>query len=250
MNYNRLEKYKLWIDSNDAIQIAKQKNNAKLLFQFIDDGYCVLPKKIPSALIDNTWNSLESALNTGFDLTCHKEGIGCFSSLNENIMNEIGGRYSVHDFHQHSEDLLQIVTNDLLADFLIEAFGKTPILMQSQMFRLASHKGAHADYVYQPFDNPVHSITCWIAGEDISENSGALFFYPRSHHLSPYTFSNGKLLWDGSDKDLTQMKKYHTELENICANSGLQKKSFIATKGKYCYLTPNSYMVVLSPHLT
>jgi phytanoyl-CoA hydroxylase len=241
MDYSRLEKYKLWIDTNEAIQLAKQKNNAKLLTQFITDGYCVLPEKISPVLIDSAWGDLESALNTNFSVTCHKEGIGCFSSLNKDIVSKIGSRYSVHDFHQKSKSLLKIFTNNSIANFLIEAFGQTPILMQSQMFRLASHKGAHGDYVYQPFDNPIHSITCWIAGENISKDSGALFFYPRSHRLKPYIFPDGHLLWNGSDSNLSGMKKYHNDLENMCIDFGLEKKSFIATKGEVLVL--NSQLV-------
>lgn len=256
-----LLKSSLWVDGVDALRHLQDKHvrqiltrsQAVLVRQFIEQGYCTIPEAISGLIIKQGWADLESAYARNSDLTCHKEGFGTFSIRQaEQLFGMNNRQYAVHDFHAMSDAVLAVATHSAHATVVEAVLDAAPILMQSQMFQLGSEKGAHCDFPYCPLVSPLHTVTVWVAGERVSEDAGPLYYYPRSHRLPPYEFSDGNVLWSGGD-DLGEIRKYNLALMDMCENAGLERRLFLAPAGSV--LIFNSRLVhgalpILNPQAT
>lgn len=199
-----------------------------LLQQFEQDGFIILPEKIPARVID--------AINADFDSAQHQR---------EKILLRKGGKYEhpgplgivgrrkrVIDFYVPCHAALEAVLAKPITDFLRAAYEEAPLAFQSLLFQYGSQQGMHQDTAYVITDKPVAITASWIALEDIQPGSGELVYYKGSHRGIDLAFESGKKIWERNADDMESNQLYQSELDRLCSERGLQKQAFVAKKGE------------------
>lgn len=207
------------------------------LSNFIEDGWTRLAQAIPARLLERAWADLDAALARGDELPCHREGVGVFGSREAQRLGLEPGRYAVHDLHNRSVAALQAVSHPGVMDAAVGLLGPAPVLMQSQWLRHGSAKGTHADYVYYPIDQPLATLTVWVAVDPVDDDNGPLYGVPGSHRLAPHRFDGGQLLWPHGE-DVQRMQQYHDALDAACAARGLGRVPVRAAPGDAVLMHP------------
>jgi ectoine hydroxylase-related dioxygenase (phytanoyl-CoA dioxygenase family) len=112
-------------------------------------------------------------------------------------------------------------------------FDQAPVAMQSLFFEYGSEQGLHQDFPYVQAQHLSHLIGCWVALEDVTADSGPLFYYSGSHRLPKYDWGGGSLRFDGQDdgQDDGQVEAFEAHLAKACADAGLERVTFHAKKG-------------------
>lgn len=125
-------------------------------------GYAILPERLPADLILEFNKEMDEALEAG-----------------------LLARHSASDrvalAHEVLASARQIWLYPAVMRFLREWFGDEPCACQTLAFINGSQQAAHQDTIHLTSFPPGYMCGVWVALEDISENSGELFVYPRSH---------------------------------------------------------------------
>jgi ectoine hydroxylase-related dioxygenase (phytanoyl-CoA dioxygenase family) len=109
---------------------------------------------------------------------------------------------------------------------LEELLGDEPAICNTLNFTKGSQQADHLDTLYMTPPDEHGLVATWMALEDAQEGSGPLRYYPGSHRIKPYRFTDGRLhtvpdemsLW--SDYMAEQVERH-----------GLKDEVFYAKKG-------------------
>lgn len=87
--------------------------------------------------------------------------------------------------HLEIPSALKVIMNPSVLDFVTQRFQSTPILMGTLMFERGSQQTIHHDahFIYTRKPDQMQSV--WIALEDVEDDAGPVFIYPKTH-LKPY----------------------------------------------------------------
>lgn len=237
--------HRLWTDGSAApARVAQMHRSRRIdgaamqaLSDFIEKGFAIVRAALQRETLEAAWQDLDAALAQGLALTCHREGLGLFSSADVALSDLMRGHFAVHDLHQRSAACRAVLASEAIAGLLTLLFDGTPVLMQSQMMRHGSCKGTHTDFVHCPVARPLQTATVWIAADAADRDNGPLFVVPRSHRLPLHRFDNGAPLWPhGEDRD--QLDVYHRALAAQCQAAGLRPLLFEAQPGDLILLHP------------
>lgn len=123
----------------------------------------------------------------------------------------------------------EIACNSRVGDFLRLIFEEDPILMQTLLFENGSQQGVHQDFPYVHTPKPPYLVGVWVALEDVREEAGPLFYYPKSHReVRKFAFEQENLLAVGPDPKVAEYEAY---LAAECESLGLEKRIFLPAKG-------------------
>ncbi len=100
--------------------------------------------------------------------------------------------YKLNDLYLENEAILDLNLDPRLCNILRELLGGRPLVFNTLNFERGSQQRDHFDTFYMPPVVPNKMLATWIALEKGSESSGPLRYYPGSHKIPPYRFSNGK----------------------------------------------------------
>ncbi len=215
---------KPWLDDDRWHQrlASLPSEHAELCRKWATDGYIVLPKLVPDALLDEAWLAYEEAVQRGKIILP-----GDLASDDD----KLPGRCL--NPHKRVSRFCKVAKHPDLMTWLKLLLGHPAKLLQT----IASHKGsqqsAHSDSIHMTTYPLGYLAASWIAFEDIHPDSGPLEFYPGSHRL-PYVFSHSlRIPEDGLKTDGygPYRARYEPFVRKLVEEHGLKPKLFEARKG-------------------
>ncbi len=121
----------------------------------------------------------------------------------------------------------EIAVNDTVLETLRYLYGREPIPFQTLTFQRGTEQRGHADTIHFSPSLPARFMCAvWVAFEDITPDSGALFYYPGSRslpELAPHDL--------GFTADTFDYVAYEDHQEALMKATGHQPKQFHAKKG-------------------
>jgi Phytanoyl-CoA dioxygenase (PhyH) len=174
-----------WLDrdDHDALISAAEGSGylteygAHLCRRFARDGYCVIEGAVSEEDCDRAWYAFDDWARS------HPEIVG---KVPDQVAPDFGRQVNIHRYVPEMRELLHhpIVTEaiDVLLGFKCIPFQTIPSYFGSQQL-------AHSDAIHMATFPLGLLAASWIALEDITADSGPLFYHPQSHRL-PYLFSN------------------------------------------------------------
>jgi len=134
--------------------------------------------------------------------------------------------YKLNDLFLSQSDVRDMVVGERLAPILRELLDGFPMVCNSLNFEFGSQQDYHFDTFYMPSPTPNKMVASWIALEDATENNGPLCYYPGSHKIPPFHFSNGSTLIIEDE-----MSAFNEYIQNEIENRQLQSTTLHANKG-------------------
>ena len=173
----------------------------------------ILPKFFDDAGIDAINSSLEGLIDRGEANTNPRD--------RSRIMNPF----------LQSNEVSDALTNPELLRLLSFTLGREVRLFQGMHFFVGSQQGAHSDFFHMSTEPVGYLIAIWVALEDVSPESGPVYYYPGSHKL-PYLMSEGLEARSGplfvaKGKD----EEYTRRLTAAVEEAGIEPVEFLAKKG-------------------
>jgi len=190
----------------------------------------ILRSAIEHSLIDQLWADVERAWRERVRVRVNVVGLG------ERELAEIGDRsglpsttYRIMNFQDFSEAAARILLHPRLTAFLRLIFDARPVGMQTLMFEYGSEQRGHMDFAYVHTRNPAYLAAAWVACEDVTPDSGPLFYYLESHRRIPkHDFGDGNILAFGAGEHTTAFEDY---LEHEATRLGLERLEYCPRKG-------------------
>lgn len=101
-------------------------------------------------------------------------------------------RFKINDLYLEQASVRQLALNDRLVPLLQQLLGERPALCNSLSLEYGTEQEDHVDSLFMTPRTPAHLVAAWVALEDCSPESGLLRYWPGSHRIEPYIFSNGQ----------------------------------------------------------
>ena len=185
----------------------------KALSSWIDEGHMVLPKFFDDAAID--------AINSSLDELIHRGEANTNPRDRGRIMNPF----------LQSREVSEALKDPELLRLLSFTLGKEARLFQGMHFFVGSQQGAHSDFFHMSTEPIGYLIAIWVALEDVSPESGPVYYYPGSHRL-PYVMSEdlearSGPLFVAKGKD----QEYTRRLRAAVEQAGIEPVEFLAERG-------------------
>lgn len=134
--------------------------------------------------------------------------------------------YKLNDLYLVSDLVRETILDGALLDVVDGLLDGAPIVCNSLTFERGSQQRFHFDTFYMPPLVPNKMLATWIALEDADERSGPLRYYPGSHKIPPYHFSDGRLNVNNAELD-----DFDDYVNKEIADRGLTSTTFPAKAG-------------------
>lgn len=205
-----------WIESPFFYQILQTKSVSqeyKEMARFYhEQGYVKLSNLLPPALIEQVVaDARDKGFNTNFPIETMRD------------------QSRVQDLWRYSEAVRTLASHQPILDVLEFFYGRETIPFQTLNFCVGSQQRAHSDFIH--FSSLPSRFMCgvWVALEDITLENGPLFYYPGSHKMPEYNFSQIKDTTTPTTYE--DYKEYEDFIEALLEVSGYKKEIFLAKKG-------------------
>ena len=234
-----------WIDKEGAdIQAFSQQfvagrampyNMTEKLEFWKKNGYVIFENAIPTDWIDQLLKEVEDVIEhhdqydmqVRIDLPAYtKTPVLPVKEVPQAVLN--GPYIKYMDFHNASVIGKKIMLHKHIVTFLEAVFGSRVVAMQSLLFKYGSQQPTHQDFAYVVSEIPSHLAASWIALEDVTEDSGPLYYYPGSHTNRKFDFGNGIFFNGESKRDPNDFANY---LDEVCQQKGLKRETLLIKKG-------------------
>ncbi|MBX9629212.1 MAG: phytanoyl-CoA dioxygenase family protein [Burkholderiales bacterium] len=133
---------------------------------FLDEGWVVLEGAVDLQLVDGLVSD-----------------VAAFRRAHDDGKDEFGHGKRIGLLHVALERSLKVALNKPAIAFLKWYFGDDPVLFGSLTFEVGTEQNAHHDAAFFHTEPADAMAGVWIALEDIDDDSGPLFYIPRSHRL-------------------------------------------------------------------
>lgn len=134
--------------------------------------------------------------------------------------------YKLNDLYLVSDLVRETILDGGLLEVLDRLLDGAPIVCNSLTFERGSQQRFHFDTFYMPPLVPNKMLATWIALEDADDRSGPLRYYPGSHMIPPYRFSDGRLNQINDELDA-----FDDYIDKEIADRGLEWTTFPAKAG-------------------
>ena len=208
-----------WLDRDDSETLAPRHTQFGEFDEVLQgkirkwskEGYLILESLFTGDECDKINDEIDSLLKKGKIKFTHGNKL-FFVSKKSKLINEIP-------------------TDTRITKVLEFLLDKEVIPFQTLNFITGSQQRAHSDSIHFTTYPLGYLIAVWIALEDITDNSGPLYYYPGSHKL-PYLLNND---YNDGETFLKLGKKkyddYEDVMEDFIADKGFERKNFTAKKG-------------------
>ncbi len=105
--------------------------------------------------------------------------------------DEIRHPHRVNDLFLEYEAIRKTSLHPRLVPILHALLRRKAVLCNTLSMDYGSEQSAHVDSIYMTPLTPGYLVATWIALEDVSPDAGPLYYYPGSHKIEPYIFSDG-----------------------------------------------------------
>jgi phytanoyl-CoA hydroxylase len=156
--------------------------------------------------------------------------------------------FKLSDLYLVSPLVRNVILSPRLTALLSQILGRAPIVCNTLNFEFGSEQPFHTDSLYMTPPKDLNLCATWIALEDCLPEAGPLKYYPGSHKIPPYHFSNGRI-----SSISTEMPAYNVYMEKQLAQRGLEPQTFCAKKGDLFIWHSQLFhggMKILNPSLT
>jgi len=182
----------MWFDQARGF-VANSQIDDPVFREFITNGYCLLPKAIDEQAIDRYREAAIAKLADRdprlvavypMQMTTVPATEADFTKSSVRLVDTYSSIAESHD----------LLFAPAIADVLRRLFLRPCVCFQSLHFFVGSEQAVHQDTAYVVVkDDPLAFVGIWIALEDISEGSGELCYYERSHLIPPFEYAPGRL---------------------------------------------------------
>jgi phytanoyl-CoA hydroxylase len=104
--------------------------------------------------------------------------------------------------------------------------GHRPVICNSLLFEWGSEQDLHFDTFYMPSPTPNMMTASWIAIDPVTPDNGPLVYYPGSHLIEPFRFSDGQLNAIGAE-----MPAANAHIRDIIRDYRLEEMRFYPQPG-------------------
>ena len=129
--------------------------------------------------------------------------------------------YKLNHLYLHDAATLLLIMRSPIQAIARQLLDGTPLLFNGLNMEWGTEQRFHFDTFYMPPRVKDKMVVAWVALEDIQPGSGALRYYPRSHLIPPYIFSNGGMSAIGSE-----MPDFDRYIERELEERGLEWTQF------------------------
>lgn len=230
-----------WLDRPDAEDEARRRTeagtlargDAERLLAFAREGYCVLPGVVSPRLTAALTHHVERCWADRAHVSARwpqGEGQGWLDALRDEEAADVRRQsYRLSNLLNTSEAALEVSCHPEVVRLVGLILGGRPIATQSLTFEHGTQQAEHMDFAFVHQENPASLVGAWVALEDVDDEAGPLFYYPRSHREVPfYDWGGGSILSYGQDQKGRSFSRY---LEEEARLRGLQKTPFLARRG-------------------
>ena len=209
---------------------------------FLKNGYAVIPAAISTKLADQ----VRKEMARGFDAS-NVLGLLQRQLITASRDNMAQPKFRFKDITINSVPVREAVFANPVIDVLTKLANGPVLAFQNLGFIYGSGLRIHRDSNYVAMRNVGHTFYgCWIALEDVDEKSGALVYYPRSHQLPLYQFSDKSTHWVVSRDGIYANEACHQWLDEQMTKNNIQPKRFMAKKGD-CFIWHSDLVHAGSP---
>ena len=134
--------------------------------------------------------------------------------------------YKLNDLYLVSPLVREAILDRRLLDAIDDLLTGVPVVCNSLTFERGSQQRFHVDTFYMPPVVPEKMLASWIALEDADDRAGPLRYYPGSHVIPPYRFSDGRV-----NARPDEMDDFDDYIDKEIADRGLDWTTFPARKG-------------------
>jgi len=234
----------LWTDQGNALDLVEGKlelgritqTQAKLLRQFITDGYVILKNAVPALSLWRARRALEAAYTgkiRNLKFCCPHLGfeVGDWTPGVQNVPAK------ALELHARSRAVRDAIFAPAISDFLGLIFERPAMASQTLGFWRGSTQGAHQDTAYVTYSLPLQFAASWIALEDVKAGAGELFYFAGSQRLEDFLYdgrfkgvSEGRRMIPGWDPK-PEETAHSDGLVQRSAAAGHEERTFLARKG-------------------
>lgn len=100
-------------------------------------------------------------------------------------------RFKVNDLYLEQPSVRHLALNERLVPVLRSLLGHAPALCNSLSLEYGTEQPDHVDSIYMTPRSPNDLVAAWVALEDCQPGAGLLRYWPGSHLIPPYVFSDG-----------------------------------------------------------
>jgi ectoine hydroxylase-related dioxygenase (phytanoyl-CoA dioxygenase family) len=134
--------------------------------------------------------------------------------------------YKLNHLYLYRPDVLRLLSSPAFTEALCGLLGGSALLFNGLNMERGTEQRFHFDTFYMPPAVPNKMVASWIALEDVHPDSGPLQYYPGSHLIEPYRFSNGKI-WAIAE----EMPRFDEYIQREIAERGLKAQQICPQKG-------------------
>ena len=135
--------------------------------------------------------------------------------------------YTLLDPHLEDAFIRDTVTAPQLINPLRQLLQANPIVCNSLIFERGSQQNPHFDTFFMSSKTPNKMAASWIAVDNVTEDAGPLYYYPKSHLIEPYRFSHGGINAVFSEIPTGALP----HIDRIISEYGLKQEVFLPQAG-------------------
>ncbi len=205
-----------WVESPFFEEILKSKDlsveQKKLATEYHENGFIVLQGLFADPLIQEVKSEMENkGYNPDFKMRTDRDSV------------------RIQDLWLYSDSVKSMACNKQVLETLKMLYDKEPIPFQTLNFKRGSQQRAHSDTIHFSSIPAKYMCGVWVALEDINEENGAVYYYPKSQNLPEYNFAHFKK--EPNDTSYKNYPEYEDFIEKILDANGFERKPFYAKKG-------------------
>jgi ectoine hydroxylase-related dioxygenase (phytanoyl-CoA dioxygenase family) len=134
--------------------------------------------------------------------------------------------YKLNDLHEHMSALQSLATDARLLAAIDDLLSSQPVLMNSLLLEHGSQQAPHFDTFHMPSRTPNMMAAAWLAIDPATPTNGPLIYYPGSHRVPPYRFSDGSIKQIDAERD-----RAGRHVARLIARHRWQPVAFLADPG-------------------
>ena len=134
--------------------------------------------------------------------------------------------YKLNDLYLDSELIRSVCLAPELCEILGFLLAGDPLVCNSLNFEFGSEQDLHIDSQYMTPRVANKLVVSWLALDDVSDSNGPVVYYPGSHLIPPYRYSNGGVR--AIPGEYPDFKRY---MQKEIEARGLEPVSFHASPG-------------------
>ncbi len=198
-----------------------------------DNGYLVLEGFLSaercdeiSAVVDRAWTTrAQGHLPVAIDILTREPGAQRIR-FRDAPDDARGGTYKLNDMVLFDDCLRAACLDPDLCDVLRWIIGDDPVAIGSLNFERGSTQDFHTDTLFMPGRTTDSMTASWLALETVTTEAGPLIYYPGSHRIPLFKFSNG-----APHMVVAEMPDYEAHMSSWVAALGLRPQAFLPNKG-------------------